>query len=106
MGPNDATSAPAIGRRLYELRTKARLSQKTAGRIIGVSPPTYGKIERGRRPPTPTEIAMFTDYYHVDVRWISCGLSPRECEVVDVMRKPDIPPTPQLSSVVVFRKAG
>jgi hypothetical protein len=75
--------------------------------LIGVSLTTYRKIERGWRPLKPRETVVFANHYRVDARWIACGLSPKECEVIDVMRKPDSVPTPQvISAALIFQRAG
>ncbi len=97
MGLRNELSDGAVGTRLYRLRTYARLSQKQAGRLIGVSAPTYAKIELGRRSLKPREAGVFAAHYGVDERWITCNLSPKECEVVEVMRRPESAPTPQIS---------
>lgn len=108
MAAGNEMSSSAVGTRLYYLRTKAGESQKDAGRLIGVSLPTYAKIERGWRPLKPREAAIFAEHYGVDVRWIVCGLSPKECEVVDVIRKPESVPTPHVATPFVWsaRKVG
>jgi len=95
-------STVAVGRRLCRLRTEARLSNKEAGQLIHVCAATYAKIERGRRALKPREAVVFAVRYGVDVRWVTCGLSPKECEVIDVIRRPETVPTPKVSTPLAW----
>src|ERR1700688_4094224 len=90
MKSHDALTT-AISGRIWTLRRRARRSMKQAARVIGVCAATYNKIENGQRALKPAEAAAYAEYYHVDVRFILSGISPKECEVVEVMRKPEVP---------------
>jgi len=98
----------AVGTRLQHLRIKARLSQKQAGRLIGVSLPTYAKIEIGRRSLKAREAAVFAEQYGVDARWIVVGQSLKECKLVDISREPESVPVPHIAIPFVShsRRAG
>lgn len=55
----------ALGRRLREARETAGVSQETACRVIGVSQPTYHRIESGDRPVKGDELVMLADCFGI-----------------------------------------
>ena len=55
----------AIGRRVREVREAAGVSQDEARRIIGVSQPTYSRIESGERPLKGDELVQLADRFDV-----------------------------------------
>lgn len=54
-----------LGRRLREARDAAGISQDTACRVIGVSQPTYFRIESGDRPLRGDELVQLADCFGV-----------------------------------------
>lgn len=54
-----------LGRRLREARDAAGISQETACRAIGVSQPTYFRIESGERPLKGDELVQLADCFGI-----------------------------------------
>lgn len=54
-----------LGRRLREARDAAGVPQEQAGAVIGVSQPTYGRIEGGERPLKGDELVLLADLFKI-----------------------------------------
>ncbi len=55
----------ALGRRMQAARETAEISQTAAGTAIGVSQPTYSRIEKGERPLAGDELVVLADLFGV-----------------------------------------
>lgn len=55
----------ALGRRLREVREAANVSQDEARAVIGVSQPTYSRLEAGTRPLKGDELVLLADRFGV-----------------------------------------
>lgn len=64
-----------LGRRVREVRELAKVSQGDAAAAIGVSQPTYSRIETGDRPLKGYELVQLADRFGVRAGAIS-GLAP------------------------------
>lgn len=53
-----------LGERLYEQRTKLRISQKEAAVVIGVSPSIISNYETGERTPSVEKLMALANLYH------------------------------------------
>lgn len=67
--------ATALGRRVREARDAAKVSQGDAASAIGVSQPTYSRIETGDRPLKGYELVQLADRFGVRAAAIG-GLAP------------------------------
>ena len=54
-----------LGRRLRDMREAAKVSQDEAREAIGVSQPTYSRIEAGERPLKGDELVVLADRFGV-----------------------------------------
>jgi transcriptional regulator with XRE-family HTH domain len=61
----------ALGRRVREVREAAEVSQDQARTVIGVSQPTYSRIETGDRPLKGDELVALADLFGVRASAIS-----------------------------------
>ncbi len=55
----------ALGARLKNARTLAKLTQEAAAQVVGMARTTVVAIEAGRRPITPSELRAFAGLYHI-----------------------------------------
>lgn len=62
-----------LGRRLREVREAARVSQREAADAIGVSQPTYSRLEQGSRPLKGDELVVLADLFGVRAAAITGG---------------------------------
>lgn len=65
----------ALGHRVQQARDAAKLSQTQAGKVIGLSQPTYSRIETGDRPLKGYELVQLADRFGVRAASIA-GLGP------------------------------
>lgn len=61
----------ALGERLREVREAAHVSQEEASAAIGVSQPTYSRMESGARVPKGDELVALADRFGVRVGTIT-----------------------------------
>lgn len=67
------TDHTALGRRVYEIRERAGVSQAGLATAIGVSQPTLSRIESGDRPLTGSELVLLADALGVRVGTITAA---------------------------------
>ena len=60
--------------RLFECRTKAGLSQKALGELVGLTDASVNMMERGKRAPSFDVLLQLSDYFHVSLDYL-CGRS-------------------------------
>lgn len=52
--------------KIYQLRVLRRIPAKDIAALIGVEPPLYSRIERGKRTLKPNQLETLANYYEID----------------------------------------
>lgn len=73
-----------IGKRLKKLRESSGKKQSDLGKLLGITPAAYGKIEAGDRGLSSEYCILLSDYYNVSCNYILRGI---EAENFDVWKQ-------------------
>ena len=64
-----------LARRLRVARDHSGLSQEAVAKSLNLQRPAISEIEAGRRKVSASELAAFSDLYHVSMEWLVSGTS-------------------------------